>query len=94
MSTENITPEFMAKPFPQVRYRWHFVALRALAMGLPLIVYNIAEPLSRATESLLHFLVFNLPNPQVEEWVPFERLSKKQQKKILKMKGTLAARFW
>ena len=70
------------------------VALRALVMGLPLIVYNIIERLSRATESLLHFLMHNLPNPRVEEWVPFERLSKKRQREIELMNGTLSARFW
>lgn len=70
------------------------IALRALAMGLPLIVYNVIEPLSRATESLLHSLMHNLPNPQVEEWVPYEQLSKKRQRDIELMKGTLAARFW
>ena len=91
---ENTAPDPVTKTYRQVRRRWHVVALRALVMGLPLIVYNIIEPLTRATESLLYFLLHNLPNPLVEEWVPFERLSKKRQREIAQMEGTLAARFW
>ena len=91
---ENTTPDPVTKTYRQVRRRWHVVALRALVMGLPLIVYNIIEPLTRATESLLYFLLHNLPNPQFEEWVPFEQLSKKRQREIELMEGTLAARFW
>ena len=91
---ENTAPDPVAKTFRQVRRRWHVVALRALVMGLPFIVYSVTDRLFRASESLLYFLTHNLPKPQFEEWVPFERLSKKRQREIEQMKGTLAARFW
>ena len=81
------------RTYRRSRYKWHVIALRVLVMVLPSIVYNIIEPLSRATGSLLDFLMHNLPNPRVEEWVPFERLSKKRQR-IELMNGTLSERHW
>jgi hypothetical protein len=80
--------------YRRVRNKWHVIALRFAVMGLPLLAYNVAKPLADALKNLLHYLTFELPNPQVEEWVPFEQLSKKRQREIELMNGTLAARFW
>ena len=67
------------------RILWHNVVLRFTVLMVPLILGRTLELIANNLNDLSEFLSDKLPNPDVLEKVPYDKLSKEEKLKPYKV---------
>lgn len=74
----------MTKKYHKYTYNIPVCALRVIVLGPFALTSYIVDKLNDLLKNVTWFISDRLPNPSTAEYVEWEQLSKRQQKKVLK----------